>query len=232
MTTLTIALPSKGRLMEDTLARFSGAGLDIRRLGTERGYKGDIPDIPGVAVAFLSASEIAAFLKSGRIQMGVTGEDLVAEAIAPGDTRIAPLLRFGFGRADVVVAVPKLWLDADRMADLESIAPAFRATHGRHLLVATKYKSLTRRFFADKNVTSYRIVESLGATEGAPAAGHAEIIVDITSTGETLAANHLKVLSDGVILNSEAALFRSGSARWSPEARALGDEIAHRLQRR
>lgn len=231
MTTLTIALPSKGRLMEDALARFAASGLEIRRLGTERGYKGDIPNLPGAAIAFLSATEIAAFLKSGRIQLGVTGEDLVAEAVAPGDTRITPLVRFGFGRADVVVAVPKLWLDVDRMTDLESIAPAFRATHGRHLLVATKYKSLTRRFFADKKVTSYRIVESLGATEGAPQAGHAEIIVDITSTGETLAANHLKVLGDGIILKSAAALFRASGASWSAEARSLCDQIVSRLQR-
>lgn len=230
MSTLTIALPSKGRLMEDTLARFASAGLTIRRLGTERGYKGDVPNLPGAAIAFLSASEIAAFLKSGRVQLGVTGEDLVAEAVAPGDTRIAPLLRFGFGRADVVAAVPKLWLDVDCMADLESIAPAFRATHGRHLLVATKYKSLTRRFFAERKVTSYRIVESLGATEGAPAAGHAEIIVDITSTGETLAANHLKVLTDGVILKSAAALFRSSGTPWSAEAQGLCDQVVRRLQ--
>ena len=230
MTTLTIALPSKGRLMEETLARFMASGLTIRRLGTERGYKGDIPNLPGAAIAFLSASEIAAFLKSGRIQIGVTGEDLVAEAVAPGDMRIVPLVRFGFGRADVVVAVPKLWLDVDRMADLENIAPTFRATHGRHLLVATKYKSLTRRFFADKKVTSYRIVESLGATEGAPQAGHAEIIVDITSTGGTLAANHLKILADGVILESEAVLFRAESAAWSAEARSLCDKVVRHLR--
>lgn len=230
MSILTLAVPSKGRLMEDTLASFAQAGLAIRRLGTERGYKGDIPTLPGVAIAFLSASEIAAFLKSGRVEMGVTGEDLVAEAIAPGDERIALVHRFGFGRADVVVAVPKLWLDVDRMVDLEAIAPAFRATHGRHLLVATKYKSLTRRFFADRKVTSYRIVESLGATEGAPQAGHAEIIVDITSTGETLAANHLKILGDGVILKSEAALFASNGAPWRAEATALRDEIADRLR--
>jgi ATP phosphoribosyltransferase len=129
-------------------------------------------------------------------------------------------LRLGFGRADVVVAVPGFWLDVDRMADLEQIAPAFRAVHGRHLIVATKYRSLTRRFFAERKVTSYRIVESLGATEGAPDAGHAEIIVDITSTGETLAANHLKVLRDGTILKSEAGLFTATAAHW-PEA-ALG----------
>ncbi|MFO1169581.1 MAG: ATP phosphoribosyltransferase [Hyphomicrobiaceae bacterium] len=229
MSTLTLALPSKGRLMEETLARFAAAGLSIVRDGTDRGYKGHVASLPEIAVAFLSASEIAAFLKSGRVHLGVTGEDLVAEAVGPGDPRIALVHRLGFGRADVVVAVPACWLDVDRMADVEQVAPAFRAVHGRHLLVATKYRSLTRRYFAERLVTSYRIVESLGATEGAPAAGHAEIIVDITSTGETLRANHLKILADGVILKSEAAVFASAAAAWSPEGSRLRVLVRDRL---
>jgi ATP phosphoribosyltransferase len=229
MSALTIAVPSKGRLMEDTLARFAASGLEIVRAGTDRGYKGLIAALPDVAIAFLSASEIAAFLKSGRVQMGVTGEDLVAEAVGLGDWRIEPAMRLSFGRADVVVAVPRCWLDVAQMADLEQIAPAFRAVHGRHLLVATKYRNLTRRFFAERKVSSYRIVESLGATEGAPAAGHAEIIVDITSTGETLAANHLKILSDGTILKSEAALFVSAAATWTEQATRLRETVVQQL---
>lgn len=230
MSTLTLALPSKGRLMEETLARFSEAGLAIVRDGTDRGYKGHVENEPKIAIAFLSASEIAAFLKSGRVHLGVTGEDLVAEAVGPGDDRIALDVRLGFGRADVVVAVPTCWIDVDRMADLEQVAPPFRAVHGRHLTVATKYRSLTRRFFADNKVTSYRIVESLGATEGAPQAGHAEVIVDITSTGETLRANHLKILADGTILKSEAGVFASMSARWTPEADQLRSLVRTRLK--
>jgi ATP phosphoribosyltransferase len=116
------------------------------------------------------------------------------------------------------------------MADLERIGPAFRAAHGRHLLVATKYRSLTRRFFAGHKVTSYRIVESLGATEGAPQAGLAEIVVDITSTGQTLAANHLKILSDGIILRSEAALFRSAGAGSREAVQQISAYILARLR--
>ena len=112
---------------------------------------------------------------------------------------LAPL---GFGRADVVVAVPDCWIDVVRMADLEDVAAQFARVHGRRLRVATKYLNLTRRFFASAGVAGYRIVESVGATEGTPAAGTAELIVDITTTGTTLAANHLKVLEDGLILCS------------------------------
>ena len=133
-------------------------------------------------------------------------------------TRACASLRpLGFGRADVVVAVPDCWLDVRRMADLEEMSLAYRRVHGHRVRVATKYMNLTRRFFSQKGVTGYRIVESLGATEGTPAAGLAELIVDITTTGATLKANGLRVLDDGLILNSQANLIASKAAPWTPE---------------
>ena len=137
--------------------------------------------------------------------------------------------RCGFGRADVVVAVPACWLDVRRMADLEEMAASFRRLHGRRVRVATKYMNLTRRFFSRSGVTGYRIVESLGATEGAPAAGLAELIVDITTTGATLRANGLRVLDDGMILRSEANLVSSKVAQWTPGLRAIERDVVARL---
>lgn len=206
MSTITLAIPSKGRLMEATADLLAKAGFTIERLGADRGYRGVLKGIEGVEVAFLSASEIAQNLRDGKIDLGVTGEDLLREKIPPDDKASDVLVRLGFGPADVVVAVPECWLDVATMADLDEIAESFYERHGRRLRVATKYHNLTRRFFAEKGVTGYRIVESLGATEGAPAAGIAEIIVDITTTGSTLAANSLKILDDGVILKSTAVL--------------------------
>lgn len=206
MSLLTLAIPSKGRLMEETSALLARAGLGIDRLGAGRGYRGLLRGIEGVEVAFLPASEIAQNLCDGKIDMGVTGQDLLAEKLPPERGDVALLLRLGFGPADVVVAVPDCWLDVATMADLDDISESFYERHGRRLRVATKYRNLTRRFFAARGVTGYRIVESLGATEGAPAAGIAEVIVDITTTGATLSANHLKILDDGVILRSSAGL--------------------------
>ena len=206
MSTITLAIPSKGRLMEATSELLSKAGFGIERLGADRGYRGRLTGLDGVEIAFLSASEIAQNLRDGKIDLGVTGEDLLREKIAPDDPSTELLVRLGFGPADVVVAVPECWLDVATMTDLDEIAESFYERHGRRLRVATKYHNLTRRFFAEKGVTGYRIVESLGATEGAPAAGIAEIIVDITTTGSTLAANSLKILDDGVILKSTAVL--------------------------
>jgi ATP phosphoribosyltransferase len=206
MSVLTLAIPSKGRLMEASSDLLARAGLTIDRLGADRGYRGILRGIDGMEIAFLSASEIAQNLRDGKIDAGVTGQDLLTEKIPPDDEAVRLLLRLGFGPANVVVAVPECWLDVASMADLDEIAESFYARHGRRLRVATKYHNLTRRFFAEKGVTGYRIVESLGATEGAPAAGIAEIIVDITTTGSTLAANSLKILDDGVILESCAVL--------------------------
>jgi ATP phosphoribosyltransferase len=221
MTTLTLAIPSKGRLMEATAELLAKAGFTIDRLGAERGYRGLLTGMDGVEIAFLSASEIAQNLRDGKIDLGVTGQDLLHEKILPDDPNVQLLLRLGFGPANVVVAVPECWLDVATMADVDEIAESFYERHGRRLRVATKYHNLTRRFFAEKGVTGYRIVESLGATEGAPAAGIAEIIVDITTTGSTLSANNLKILDDGVILRSCAVLAGRTAALEDPRAGRL-----------
>lgn len=230
MTMLTLAIPSKGRLMESAHELLRRAGLDIDRLGDERGYRGRLKGIDGIDIAFLSASEIAKNLRDGKIDLGITGEDLLRETIAPEDAAVDVALRLGFGPARVVVAVPECWLDVAAMSDLEEVSESFYARHGRRLRVATKYVNLTRRFFAQKGVTGYRTVESLGATEGAPAAGTAELIVDITTTGSTLAANHLKILDDGLILDSTAVLaLRRTAAKSVPVQKllaGLGDALA------
>ncbi len=217
---ITIALPSKGRMKDDALAVFARAGMEIASIGNDRSYRGRIAGLDGVDVAFLSASEIARELGRGGVDLGITGEDLVREDLADVDERVDFCARLGFGRADVVVAVPDVWIDVDSMADLGDVASDFRSRHGRRLRIATKYWRLTQRFFsAQHGIQVYRIVESLGATEGAPASGQADIIVDITSTGSTLKANHLKVLSDGIILASQACLVRARNVN-----RAADDE--------
>ncbi|MFT3989067.1 ATP phosphoribosyltransferase [Aestuariivirga sp.] len=226
MSTLTLAIPSKGRLMDASAARLEKAGYGIERLGSERGYRGRLTGADEIEIAFLSASEIAQNLRDGKIDLGITGEDLLREKIAPDDPSTELLVRLGFGPANVVVAVPQCWLDVGSMADLDEVSESFYGRHGRRLRAATKYHNLTRRFFAEKGVTGYRIVESLGATEGAPAAGIAEIIVDITTTGSTLAANHLKILDDGVILKSTAVLAGRSEAAADPRVAALKAALA------
>ena len=229
MSRLMIGVPSKGRLQENTHAFFRRAGLELVRERGERDYRGGIAGFEGVEVQYLSASDIAGELARGGIHLGITGEDLVRESIADADTKVALLTPLGFGQANVVVAVPQAWIDVRSMADIEDVAADFHARKGTRMRVATKYLNLTRRHFAAHGVMDYRIVESLGATEGAPAAGAAELIVDITTTGATLAANALKIIDDGVILKSEANLVAGRQAEWSEAARGAARAILARI---
>jgi ATP phosphoribosyltransferase len=227
---LSIAVPSKGRLKDQASELFERAGIGLCKSGHERGYRGALAGLDGVEVVYLSAAEIVHQLKAGGVHLGVTGEDLIRETLGDVDGSVEFLRPLGFGRADVVVAVPDCWIDVGGMADLEDVAAQFARAHGRRLRVATKYMNLTRRFFAGHGVTGYRIVESVGATEATPAAGTAELIVDITTTGTTLRANNLKVLEDGLILKSQAHLFASRVASWDASATKLRDAILTRLK--
>ncbi|SFK14058.1 ATP phosphoribosyltransferase [Pseudovibrio ascidiaceicola] len=215
---LILAIPSKGRLQEMTHAFFARAGLKVKRPGGDRNYRGSLKGVDGVEIAFLSASEIAREIAAGTVHFGITGTDLVNENIDRPEEKTHIITPLGFGHADVVIAVPTAWIDVSTMSDLADVASDFRARHGRRLRIATKYVNHTRQFFAEKGIADYRIVESAGATEGAPAAGSAELVVDITSTGSTLKANNLKIPEDGVIAKSQAHLVASRTANWDEKA--------------
>ena len=224
-----IAVPAKGRLQENAEAFFARAGLELVKPRGARDYRGTIAGLPGVDVAYLSAAEITQLLAQGAVHFGVTGEDLVRETIVDADAQVIFIDALGFGHAIVVVAVPQAWIDVHTMADLDDVATAFRLKHDRKMRLATKYVNLTRAFFSSQGVTDYRIVESSGATEGAPAAGTAELVVDITTTGATLAANALKVIEDGVILRSQANLVAARGASWDVTARECARIVLDRL---
>jgi len=231
-----IAVPAKGRLQENAQRLFARAGLELVKPRGARDYRGTIADLPDIEVAYLSAAEITDLLAQGMVHFGVTGEDLVREMIPDADAKVVLIDALGFGHANVVVAVPQSWIDVYSMADLDDVATAFRLKHNRKMRVATKYSNLTRAFFSAHGVTDYRIVASSGATEGAPAAGTAELIVDITTTGATLTANALKVIEDGVILRSQANLVAARGASWGKmeleTARLILDRIAAQARAR
>jgi ATP phosphoribosyltransferase len=226
---LILAVPSKGRLQQNAESFFARAGLELVKPRGARDYRGAIAGLDGIEIAYLAAAEITAQLSQGAAHLGVTGEDLVREMIPQSNERVVLISELGFGFANVVVAVPQAWIDVRNMADLDDVATAFRLKHERKMRLATKYANLTRDFFAAHGVVDYRIVESSGATEGAPAAGTAEMIVDITTTGATLAANGLKVIEDGVILRSQANLVAARAAAWTSEQREIARLLLDRI---
>jgi ATP phosphoribosyltransferase len=227
--TLTLGLPSKGRLQTDTIDWFAERGIEITRTGDQRQYVAEARGIDGLEVVMLSAGEIPRELATGRIHLGVTGEDLIRERIPGWRDRVVLAASLGFGQADLIVAVPAFWVDVETMADLDEVAEAFRARHGHGLRVATKYHNLTRAFFQEKGVADYRLIDSQGATEAGPKNQSCEAIVDITSSGETLRANQLKLLDDGLILKSQATLCLSRATDWSNETKATLAGLAEKL---
>jgi ATP phosphoribosyltransferase len=229
MSKLVLAIPSKGRLKEACGEWFAARGLVLEQEAGTRGYRARLAGLPEVEVMLLSAGEIASSLLAGDVHMGVTGEDLLREAAPELEGRLHLAAAMGFGFADVVVAVSRYWIDVSTMADLDDVCAAFAATHRKRLRVATKYAALTRGFFAHNGIADYRIVPSGGATEGAPAAGTAEVIVDITTTGATLRDNGLKILDDGIILKSQAQLAVSLTADWDAGARAAAEALLTKI---
>ena len=178
-----------------------------------------------VDLVLLSAGEIPRELAAGRIHMGVTGTDMVRERIADWQDHVRELQPMGFGHADLVIAVPDFWVDVDGLDDLDAAAAAFRRQHGMRLRIATKYHRLVREFLREAGVADYQLVDSQGATEGTVKNLTAEAIADITSTGETLRANHLRILSDGLVHQSQATLFRGRRGGWSDPMRRSYDAL-------
>jgi ATP phosphoribosyltransferase len=217
--TLKLGIPSKGRLMEKTFDWFAARGVTLRKSGSEREYAGAVDGIDGIELVLLSAGEIPRELDAGRIQLGVTGSDLVREKLSSWDQRVVEVSKMGFGGADLVIAVPQAWIDVDSLDDLDAVAAAFRAHHGFRLRIATKYHRLVREFMREHGVADYQLVDSQGATEGTIRNETAEAVADITSTGETLRANGLKILGDGMIHASQATLFRARRRNWTQAQR-------------
>lgn len=212
---IRLGVPSKGRLMGQTFNWFSQRGVTLTRTGSEREYSGTVEGIQGVELVLLSAGEIPRELAAGRIHLGVTGSDLVREKLAAWDRQVRVVAKLGFGHADLTIAVPNGWVDVDTVDDLDAVAAQFRGNHGFRLRIATKYHRLVRDFLRERGVADYQLMDSQGATEGTIRNQTAEAIADITSSGETLQANNLKALSDGLIHQSQAVLFENLTAKKS-----------------
>ncbi|KAA9010420.1 ATP phosphoribosyltransferase [Histidinibacterium aquaticum] len=229
--TLRLGIPSKGRLMDKTVDWFGARGVTLRRSESEREYAGTVEGIEGVEMVLLSASEMPRELSAGRIHLGVTGSDMVRERLANWDQQVREIAPMGFGGADLVIAVPQAWVDVDTLDDLDAVAAQFRAAHGHRLRIATKYHRLVREFLREHGVADYALIDSQGATEGTVKNETAEAVADITSTGETLRANFLKVLTDGLIHSSQATLFKSRAAEWGDAEREAMRELEARVER-
>ena len=209
---INIGIPSKGRLRKDILKIFKKNKLNLISERGERDLLGSIKNLSNVKILYLHAREIVERLGDGSLDLGFSGYDLLKESEINIQNKINLVKKYGFGKSTLVVAIPDPWIDVQTVADLEEVAFEFKDKKKKRLRVATKYPNLTREFLFSKGVTQFKLVSSLGATEAYPFTGSSEIVTDITSTGETLKANNLRVLKDAEILKSEACMMISKSA--------------------
>ena len=209
---INIGIPSKGRLKKDILKIFKKKKLNLVSERGERDLIGSIRNRKNIKILYLHAREIIERLGDNSLDIGFSGFDLFKESKINIQKKINVIKKYEFGKANLVVAIPDPWIDVQTIADLEEIAFEFKDKKKRRLRVATKYPNLTREFLFSKGVTQFRLVDSLGATEAYPFTGSADIITDISSTGETLKANNLRILKDGQILKSEACMMISNSS--------------------
>ena len=209
---IRLGIPSKGRLKKQVEKFFLEKGLELVKVGSSREYLAEFKEEKKIQIILLAASDLPLEIKKGNLDIGITGRDLVFEKVLDWQKWVVELQQLGFGNADLVIGVPQFWIDVNHLDDLDEVAYFFRKKYSRCLRIATKYQNITREFLIDKQVTNFEIVESQGATEGAIVNGIADVVVDITSTGETLKQNKLKTIEDGILLKSFAAIFMN--KRW------------------
>ena len=204
---IRLGLPSKGRLKKQVEKFFFEKDLELVNVGTSREYLAEFKKEKKIRIILLAASDIPLEIKKGNLDIGITGRDLVFEKILGWQKWMLEFKQLDFGHADLVIGVPQFWIDVNHLDDLEEIAFSLRLKHSRCLKIATKYQNITREFLIDRQVTNFEIVESQGATEGAIVNGIADVVADISSTGETLTQNKLKTIEDGTLLKSFASIF-------------------------
>jgi len=200
---LRLALPSSGALYQSALDLMNACGLAVLRSNPRR-YTAEIRALPGVVVTFQRGSDITQKIEEGSADIGIVGEDRFLESRRDdGDTRV--VLELGFGRSQLVMAVPDSWIDVSSVADLADLSVGFRG-RGADLRVATKYPRLTEHHLLSHGGNYFSLVQSSGTLEVAPAMGFADVVADITESGTTLRENHLKQVHDGTIIRSQACL--------------------------
>jgi ATP phosphoribosyltransferase len=201
---LRFGVPRGGRIEAPAHEFLDGCGLRVRR-ESDRQLTATIAGLPGVTVILQRARDILTQVADGRVDVGITGLDIVHEHGVEGSDLVVLYPDLGFSYSELAVEVPDNWLDVSTLADLSDVAAALRE-RGQDLRVATSYLNLTRRFFYEKGITHFSLVPTEGGVEAAPTVGFADVVVDLVSTGVTLRQNHLKVLKNGVILSSQACL--------------------------
>jgi ATP phosphoribosyltransferase len=228
---LRFGVPTGRRFEGRALAFLDACGLAVKR-ESERQLTADISGLPGVLVLVQRARDILTQVTDGKIDIGITGLDLVKEHGTEGGDLIVLYEDLGFSTARFALAVPDSWLDVTTLSDLADVAAALRE-QGEPLRIVTTYPRLTQRFLYEKGITHFSIVPAEGGVEAAPGVGFGDIVADIVETGVSLKENRLKLLRNGTIMRSQACLIGNGRALTdSREKREITRQILELIEAR
>lgn len=211
---LRLALPSNKELFEKSVSFLKLAGIQVST--RSRSLRAKVSGINDAEALIQRSSDIPKNINRGNIDIGIVGLDRFLESTDQSSSTVILTKDLGFGQCKLVVAVPEVWLDVSSVHDLADLAVQFRE-EGRELRIATKYPRLTSEYLYKNGINYFALVEAAGAMEAAPLMGYADIITDIVETGTTIRENRLKVLEDGVILESQAVLIGNVSNIYSDE---------------
>jgi ATP phosphoribosyltransferase len=215
-----ISLPSKGRLADDCLEFLAACGLRIYK-PNPRQYEATIPAMPGLLVLFQRPADIVVSVRDGSVEFGITGLDVIEERKGDDGSLLVLHEALGFGACALRLAVPENWSEVN---DVPGLARK-TAQIGRPVRIGTKYPTLTARFLEQAGIPN-SLVYAEGTLETAPAIGYADMISDLVSSGQTLRDNHLKPLSDGLVVDSQAALIANrNSLKTNPLALAMARQL-------
>ncbi len=190
---LVLAMP-KGRVHEEAAALFARAGFDLSAtLGETRKL---VHDVGGLRVLVVRAADVPTYVEHGAADLGIAGRDVLEE---DGADVYRPL-DLGIGACRLSVAEPE-----GKPVDERALA---------HIRVATKYPRLTRRWLESRGLFA-EIIKLYGSIELGALTGLADRIVDLVSSGRTLAANHLREIevilpvTSGLIVNRASLKLRA-----------------------
>jgi ATP phosphoribosyltransferase len=225
---IRLALPSKGRMEEETLTFLKECGLSVNKVNP-RQYTAEIFEIPHLEVWFQRSADVVRKVRDGDVDLGIVGYDMMVEYRGPGDEVVLIHDGLGYGHCHLAVAVPETWPEVSSVAHLAALAAD--SDPQRPLRVVSKYERQTKAFFDKHGIRPYRILHADGALEAAPQMGSADLIVDLVSSGVTLRENRLKELEDGQILKSQAVFIGNRTALTQrSEALAAARQMLERIE--
>ena len=217
---IIISLPSKGRLRSESLNIFKKKRLNIKFEKGDRDLIGRIKHSKfDIVCIFQHARESITSTANNTSDISISGIDLLLNSDTEIQKKIDIYKKLNFGHASLGIFCMNSWIDCQTMLDVSEIATDMLKKYKQPMKCSTKYRRLVENFLNEKNIKNVELIDSIGATEVMPRISQSSLVADIFSSGATAKANGLRLLKDGYILKSSAAILVSKKSFKRPEVK-------------